>query len=297
MPTSISDSKPLLLVLGAGYSAGRFVELHGGMFDRVVATSRRPEKIEALKAFSVPALPFDTKASTELREVAAAASHVLVSIPPGPAGDPALAELGGIFAASPALRWIGYLSTTGVYGDHGGAWIDETTPVTPQSPRSTYRAEAERGWLALAREGLSVQVFRLSGIYGPRRNPLTELKNGTARRLDKPGQIFNRIHVDDIAGAVAAGLARPDAGPVFNLSDNEPAPNPDVTAFAAGLMGIEPPPLTPFDAAEMSDMARSFWDENKRVSSKLAQSELGFDLTYPTYREGLRALYESGEGR
>ncbi len=298
MPTSTSDPHPLLLVLGMGYTASRFVQSHRNMFTRIAATARQPEKAKALSAGSIWGIPFDGgEPSSDLLRAAAAASHVLVSIPPRENGDPALSALGPLLRESENLRWIGYLSTTGIYGDHHGKWVDEDTPPEPRSDRTKARLEAEDGWRELATERRAVQVFRLSGIYGPGRNSLLDVRNGTAKRLAKPGQIFNRIHVDDIAAVLATAIRRPQAGPVFNLSDEEPAANEEVVAFAARLLGHDPPPLIAFADAELSDMARSFWLESKRVSSKRIGRELGVDLIYPTYREGLLKLLAEGEGQ
>jgi nucleoside-diphosphate-sugar epimerase len=297
MPTSISEKHPHLLVLGMGYTAARFVTLHGDKFTRIAATARSLDKIAAFRAQLLHGLIFDGAAQSDLLQAAGAASHVLVSIPPGEAGDPALNALGGVLRASPNLRWIGYLSTTAVYGDRGGAWTDEDAPVMPQSARAKRRADAEESWRALATPERAVQIFRLSGIYGPGRNALLDLKNGEARRLTKFGQVFNRIHVDDIAAILAAAVERPQAGPVFNLADDEPASSSDVVTFAAGLLGLFPPPLKRIEDADLSDMAKSFWAENKRISSRLIKSQLGVELSAPTYREGLRALFVAGEGR
>jgi nucleoside-diphosphate-sugar epimerase len=198
---------------------------------------------------------------------------------------------------APHLRWIGYLSTVGVYGDHKGAWVDETTVPRPSDGRSRYRLEAENGWLALgAARGIPTQVFRLAGIYGPGRNQLVQLAQGTARRIVKPGQVFNRIHVDDIAQVVAASLARPRAGAIYNVADDEPSPPQDVVTFAAALCGLVPPPEIPYDVADLTPMSRSFYSENKRVRNRLLSAELGVALRYPTYREGLTALRAAGEG-
>ncbi len=297
MPTSTSDIHPFLLVLGMGYTATRFVALHRNRFARIAATARTIEKFDALKMRLIEPLLFDGAAQPDLLKVAREASHVLVSIPPGGEGDPALNALGGVLKTSENLRWIGYLSTTAVYGDRGGAWTDEDTPVMPQSARARRRANAEEAWCALATERRAVQIFRLSGIYGPGRNSLIDLKHGEARRLTKIGQVFNRIHVDDIAAVLAAAIDRPRAGPVFNVSDDEPAASSDVVAFAAGLLGIFPPPLTRIEDADLSDMAKSFWAENKRIAPRRIKEELEVQLSYPTFREGLRALFVSGEGR
>lgn len=297
MPTSTSEIHPFLLVLGMGYSAQRFVELHRSRFARIAATARSIEKFEPMRMKLIEPLLFDGAAQPELLNAAREATHVLVSIPPDETGDPALNALGGVFRSSDKLRWVGYLSTTAVYGDRGGAWTDENTPVMPQSGRAKRRAAAEAAWRELANGQRAVHIFRLSGIYGPGRNALVDLKNGEARRLTKIGQVFNRIHVDDIAAALAAAIDRPEAGPIFNLADEEPAASSDVVAFAAGLLGIFPPPLTRVEDAELSEMAKSFWAENKRISAHRIRDELEVALSYPTYREGLRALFVSGEGR
>lgn len=301
MPISTSEpaGSDRLVILGYGFCAREFVQRHGSRFDDIVATVRDPEKSSGT-AVGVRIQKLDTGHAPEqlLLEAVRRATHVLVSVPPGRDGDPALPVLGYAVAAAPHLRWIGYLSTTGVYGDHGGAWIDESAPTNPVSARSVRRLEAENGWRALARSGRAVHVFRLSGIYGPGRNPLVSLLEGSSRSLDKPGQVFNRIHVEDVAEAVAAAMARPEAGPVFNLADDEPAPQPEVLAYAARLLGMEPPEVVAFDAgqAAMSDMARSFWAENKRVSNRRLVAQLGIQLRYPTYREGLRALLPTVRG-
>lgn len=286
-----------LLVLGYGFSASRFVDLYGTRFSQVTATVRTPEKAAGL---AVPGVSFeilrpDAPPENALIEAAMAATHVLVSVPPGEGGDPALQALGGQFAASPNLGWIGYLSTTGVYGDQGGRWTSEETPPQPGSARAQRRLAAEQAWRELERSGLAVQVFRLSGIYGPGRNALVDLRNGEARRLTKPGQVFNRIHIDDIAHVIAAAIERPAAGPVFNVGDDEPASQADVVAFAAGLLAVDAPPLTRVEDAVLSEMARSFWAENKRMSNARLKQELGLSLQYPTYREGLTAIHEANQ--
>ena len=186
---------------------------------------------------------------------------------------------------------IVYLSTVGVYGDHGGAWIDEATPCRPANGRSRVRLAAEQDWRALgAASGKAVHVLRLAGIYGPGQNALVNLRAGTARRIVKPGQVFTRIHVADIARTIAACFGSDHAGGVWNVSDDEPAPPQDVVAYAAALLGIAPPPEVDFDSANLSPMARSFYGECKRVSNRALKQELGVSLAYPTYREALRAL-------
>ncbi|KPF66552.1 hypothetical protein IP69_14680 [Bosea sp. AAP35] len=285
-----------LLILGVGYSAGFFAHAALAKGLQVTGTVRSNGKAERLGHAGIPTLVFDgSSTSTALRAAIAEAEAVLVSVQPGEAGDPALLCLATELAAAPALRWIGYLSTIGVYGDHGGAWIDETTaPKT--SFRSQMRLAIERDWLALGeRSGKAVQIFRLSGIYGPGRNPLVKLRQGTATRLIKPGQVFNRIHVDDIAGVLMASIAAPRPGAIYNVTDDEPAPPQDVVVFAAELAGIAPPPETPFDPAKLSPMAASFYGENKRVSNALVKREFGYRFRYPTYREALPVLLAGGD--
>jgi nucleoside-diphosphate-sugar epimerase len=220
--------------------------------------------------------------------VLAGVTHVLSSVPPDEAGDPVLdlmgAELRGL-----ELEWAGYLSTTGVYGDWGGAWVDEDSPLRPSLDRSRRRAEAERQWLD---SGLPAHLFRLAGIYGPGRSAIDSVRNGTARRIDKPGQVFSRIHVEDIAATVLASMARPNPGAAYNVCDDDAAPPQDVVTEACRLLGVEPPPILSWEQARasLSPMALSFYADNKRVSNRRIKEELGVRLRYPTYREGLAAL-------
>ncbi len=228
------------------------------------------------------------------------ATHLVATAAPGADGDPVLARHAALVAAAPLLRWIGYLSTTGVYGDRGGAWVDEASEPAPSSERSRRRVAAERAWGA-ARPKAAVDAFRLAGIYGPGRSVLDDVRAGRARRVDKPGHRFGRIHRDDIAGALLAaiGQARPPGMRVLNGSDDEPAASADVIAEAARLLGQAPPPLLPFEAVEptMSPMARSFWADDRRVRSEQTQRTLGRRWLYPTYREGLRAILAAEQGQ
>jgi len=215
---------------------------------------------------------------------------VLISAGPDEAGDPVLRRYAHEIETSKSLRWIGYLSTIGVYGDADGGWVDESVPPNPSHARTQRRVEVEQEWLALgARSGKATQIFRLAGIYGPGRNPILNLDQ-RAQRVIKKGQVFNRIHVDDIAQVLLASMAKPRQGAMYNVSDNEPAPPQDVLLYAAELTGREPPPEVPFEQAVMSEMARSFYADNKRVSNRLIREELGVELRYPTYREGVGAL-------
>lgn len=281
-----------LVVFGCGYSGRRFVELFGGRFDAVDVTSRAPESVAALRAAGLVAHEFDgTGVAPDLEAAIAAATHVLVSAGPDEAGDPTLNGAGEALSRAQDLRWVGYLSTIGVYGDEGGGWVDEATEPRPENERGRRRVEAEDAWAAFGRsKGAAVQIFRLAGIYGPGRSAIDNLRAGTARRLIKPGQVFNRIHVDDIAAAVAAGIERPDVGPVINVTDDEPAAPQDVIAYAAELIGVPVPPDVPFETAELSPMARSFYSSNKRVANRRLREELGVALGCPTYREGIAAL-------
>ncbi|TXM92872.1 SDR family oxidoreductase, partial [Methylobacterium sp. WL122] len=226
----------------------------------------------------------------------AAADALLVSVPPDRDGDPVLRRFRDDIARS-RIGWIGYLSTIGVYGDHDGAWIDEATPATPKSARSQGRLAVENAWLSLGAEtGKAVQVFRLSGIYGPGRNPIVKLRDGRSQRIVKAGQVFNRIHIDDIAATLLASLDRPRNGAVYNVTDDEPAAPQTVTEYAARLTGLPLPPEVDFETADLSPMARSFYGENKRVRNRLIREELGVELAYPTYREGLQALKDEAAG-
>lgn len=286
-----------LLILGLGYSAGFFARAALARGWEVTGTSRSAERAAELSREGIRTLVFGGFAvSSPLAKAVAEAEAVLVSVQPGEDGDPVLQRLRTELATAPALRWIGYLSTIGVYGDQGGAWIDESQPVNPGSARNRLRVAIEEDWLALGREsGKAVQIFRLSGIYGPGRNPIAKLREGKATRLVKPGQVFNRIHVDDIAGILMASLAQPRNGAIYNATDDEPAPPQDVVSFAAGVTGLEPPPEIPFAEAKLSPMAASFYGENKRVSNALVKRELGYAFRYPTYREALKALAAAGE--
>ena len=229
--------------------------------------------------------------SADVRRLLAGTTHLLVSIPPDLEGDPVLRHFADDIAALSDLAWVGYLSTVGVYGDHKGAWVDEDTPVKPISERSLRRVQAERAWLDFrAATGKRIDIYRLSGIYGPGRSVIDNLRGGTARRIVKPGQVFNRIHVDDIARALSAAIERDAGHTVYNVSDDEPAPPEDVLAYAAELLGVPVPPAIPFEQAGLSAMAATFWAENKRVRNARIRTALGVELLYPTYREGLRAL-------
>ena len=288
-----------LVVLGMGYSAAAFVAQAKNDVSSVTATVRSAEKVQALAATGIDAMMLNgTGFDARLPAAIHAADALLVSVPAEEGGDPVLPLLGEIIAAAPRLGWIGYLSTVGVYGDHQGEAVDESAALRTTSPRGLRRIAAEEGWLALgARSGKAVHVFRLAGIYGPGRNQLVALREGTARRIIKPGQMFSRIHVDDIAGACLASLVRPEGGTIYNVADDEPAPPQDVIACAASLLGLPPPLEEPFETAQMSPMARSFYMDSRRILNRRLRRELGYVMRFPTYREGLSALFNAGEGR
>ncbi len=275
-----------LLSLGHGYSARALSRRLLPQGWRVIGTTRTAEGARALAAEGVEPriwpgedLPF------------AEATHLLTSIAPGPAGDPVLAAHRDAIAAA-RFDWVGYLSTVGVYGDHGGDWVDEETPLTPATARGRARVAAEAEWQAIP--GLAPHIFRLAGIYGPGRGPFQKVIDGTARRIVKPGQVFSRIHVADIAAVLEASIAQPNPGRVYNVCDDEPAPPEDVLGYAAELLGLPVPPEVAYDEAAMSPMARSFYAESKRVSNARIKAELGVRLLYPDYRAGLSALAQEG---
>ncbi|RZN09164.1 NAD(P)-dependent oxidoreductase [Bradyrhizobium genosp. SA-3] len=280
-----------LFILGFGYSARHFVRRFGGAFSHVAGTVRDPEQRDDLASIEVH--PFSgTDPDRTTAERISDADVLLISIPPGRAGDPALAAFGNVLAAG--RRKVVYLSTIGVYGDHAGGWVDESTPPQAALERTQMRIAAEQAWTG-ASSG-DVAILRLAGIYGPGRNALATLRAGTARRIIKPGQVFNRIHVDDIASVIMAAIHHQGGG-TWNVCDDEPASPQDVIAYAAQLMGVAPPPEEAFATAEMSAMARSFYASSARVSNAKLKRELGVTLAFPTYRHGLDALWRTGEGR
>ncbi|WP_296763279.1 SDR family oxidoreductase [Sediminimonas sp.] len=275
-----------LLSFGHGYSARALARRLLPQGWTIYGTTRDDSKINALHDEGIHPIHWP---DGKVRAALDRASHILISAAPGADGDPILAEMADdIAAAAPRLTWAGYLSTTGVYGDHGGEWVDETTPLTPTTARGKARVAAENQWQAIP--GLPLHIFRLAGIYGPGRGPFEKVKSGTARRIVKPGQVFSRIHVEDIAQVLEASMTHPNPGAVYNVCDDDPAPPQDVIAHAAELLGLPLPPEVPFDSADMSPMARSFYAESKRVRNDRIKRDLGVDLIYPGYREGLWAL-------
>jgi len=277
-----------LICLGYGYTARRFVQKNRARFSAISATWRHDEARATIASDGLTAVSSaDTPA---LLAAIQAADTLLVSAGPDATGDPFVDAARNALGAAPRARDILYLSTVGVYGDHAGAWVAETTEPRPASPRSRWRLAAETKWLALGSLGARVQVFRLAGIYGPGRSAIDNLKAGTAKRIIKPGQVFNRIHVDDIGETLLTALAKGHPGALWNVADDEPAPPQDVVTYAANLIGIAPPPEIPFAEANLSPMALSFYGETKRISNRAIRTRLGVALRYPTYREGITAI-------
>lgn len=279
-----------LLSFGHGYSARALAAVLIPQGWRVIGTTRTAEKAEAIAATGVEPLVWP---GGDVMPALAEATHVLISAGPTADGDPVLNELREAIASKATdLEWLGYLSTTGVYGDHAGDWVDEETPLTPTTKRGQMRKDAEEAWRAIP--GLPLHIFRLAGIYGPGRGPFEKVRQGTARRIIKQGQVFSRTHVEDIAQVLAASIARPAPGTAYNVCDDDPAPPQEVIAHAATLLGLPVPPAIPIEQAEMTPMARSFYAESKRVRNERIKTALGVRLRYPTYREGLAALLKDG---
>ncbi|WP_304951008.1 MULTISPECIES: SDR family oxidoreductase [unclassified Sulfitobacter] len=275
-----------LLSIGHGFSARALAARLVPQGWRIVGTTRSPDKADAIADTGVEPVVWP---GADLGALIAQFPNVLVSAGPDSAGDPVLnAVEDAVIRAAPDLRWVGYLSTTGVYGDHDGDWVDEDTPLTPSTKRGRARVTAEARWQAIP--DLPLHIFRLAGIYGPGRGPFAKVRAGTARRIIKQGQVFSRIHVEDIAQALELSLQRPDPGAVYNLCDDDPAPPQDVIAHAAELLGLPVPPAIPFDQADMTPMARSFYAESKKVRNDRIKQALGWAPQFPTYRAGLAAL-------
>lgn len=270
-----------LLCFGLGFSGRALAAVLAREGWRITGTSRSAGGAAANEGLGYRGLVFDGATPLPARAFKGV-THVLASAPPDDAGDPVIRHHARELAA---IGWLGYLSTTGVYGDHGGEWVTEETPLTPNTERGRKRVAAETEWSALR-----AHVFRLAGIYGPGRNQLLSVREGTAKRIIKPGQIFSRIHVEDIAQTLRASIARPNPGAAYNVSDDEPCPPQEVVAYAAHLLGLPAPQEIPFEQAQLSPMARSFYADSKRVSNAKIKRELGVKLLYPTYREGLSAL-------
>ena len=279
-----------LFTFGHGYSASALARLLSPLGWQLFGTTRNADKLDDIAAQGVTPILWP---DSDPRPALAQATHLLHSAAPDESGDPVIAEFGSDMAQlAPNLEWVGYLSTTGVYGDHQGGWVDENTPLTPSTKRGHHRVLAERQW---QETGLPLHIFRLAGIYGPGRGPFAKVRRGTARRIVKPGQVFSRIHVDDIAQTVLASINRPDPGAIYNVCDDDPAPPQDVLSHAAALLGVSLPPEEDYATAEMTPMARSFYAESKRVRNDRIKRELGVSLLYPSYRDGLPALMQAGD--
>lgn len=279
-----------LFVFGLGFSGRALVRRLSAEGWEVAASVRDPDRAAPVEALGVTAVPLTDGA--RLAETLAGSRAVLVTAAPDAEGCPGLRALVPALARSGAFPdWIGYLSTTGVYGDRKGGWATESSRLAAQSPEGARRVGAERDWLEVGRGmGLTVTVFRLPGIYGPGRSALDRLRVGQARRIASPGQVFSRIHVDDLAAGLAASIARPRASGIYNLCDDEPCPNSEVVAYAAALLGLPVPPEVALAHAGLSSQAMRFYAESKRVSNARAKAELGWRPAYPTYREGLAAI-------
>ncbi|MAZ34122.1 MAG: NAD(P)-dependent oxidoreductase [Thalassospira sp.] len=283
-----------LFCFGLGFSA-RLVANHlreEGW--KIAGTTRSAEKADALRVQGIePHIFSDDVPVADIRDALKGVTHVLISVPPGGNGDPVLAHHAGDLAALPSGTWIGYLSTTGVYGDRDGAIVTEEDDLIPSGKRGRRRVAAEKGWFDLGqRHGLCVQSFRLAGIYGPGRNALETVRSGRARRVVKPGQVFSRIHVEDIAQTVLASIRCPNPGAAYNVCDDDAAPPQDVIAYACGLLGMDPPTEEDFETANLSPMAASFYEDNKRVANDRIKSELGVKLRFADYKAGLLALHD-----
>lgn len=276
-----------LLSFGHGYSARALSRILLPQDWRIIGTTRDEEKAVRLMNEGIEPRIWP---GADMTPALNAASHILISAGPDDADDPVLAQLESEIASRAGqFEWVGYLSTTGVYGDHNGNWVDEETPLTPATKRGIARVKAEAAWQAIP--NLPLHIFRLAGIYGPGRGPFAKVRNGTARRIIKQGQVFSRTHVADIARILDASIKKPNVGSIYNVCDNDPAPPEDVIAYAAELLGMPIPEAVDFETAEMTPMARSFYAESKKVRNDKIKTELGIDLLYPDYKSGLKALY------
>lgn len=281
-----------LFCFGLGYCAGVLSHRLAARGWSISGTATTADKAEALKRVGYEAFVFDgRKHDPAVAEALNRSTHVLLSIPPDGDGDPALRVYGSDIASSPSITWIGYFSSVSVYGDSKGEWVDEKTTPEPVTERGMHRLAAENAWIEFGRaSGKTIVILRLPGIYGPGRSAIDQLRAGKARRIFKPGQVTNRVHVDDIATATEASLELPSGVHVFNVTDDLPAPPQDVIAYGAELLGVPCPPATDPNDASLSPMARSFYAESKKVSNVRMKDELGVKLAYPTYVEGLKAI-------
>lgn len=284
---SVNPKKNSLFCFGLGFAAQALAKrLHSQEWN-ISGTCRAKDKENSSKELSV--FPFDgTDATEEICNALSKATHLLISIPPQPSGDVVLQNFSSQISECKNLKWIGYISSTGVYGDTQGKWVDESSPLQPETELNVRRVEAENDWLKIA----PVMIFRCAAIYGPGRNLLISVKQGRARRIKKPGLVFSRTHVEDLAQALEASMRNPKPGEIYNVSDDEPSPPSEAVEYACKLLNITPPPLIPFETAELSDIARGFYETCKRVGNKKIKEELGVKLQYPDYRSGLDAIFK-----
>ena len=281
--------KNQLLSFGHGYSAQALSKLLLTMGWKITGTTRDPAKLDMLRNTGVTPVLWH---SSDVKSALTEATAILISTSPGESGDPVFLTYGADIAKiAPRLNWFGYLSTSGVYGDFKGDWVDENTPVSPTTQRGKMRLLAEQQWKSIA--DLPLHIFRLAGIYGPDRGPFAKVRAGTAQRVNKPGQVFSRIHVDDITQTLSASILSPNPAGIYNLCDDDPAPPQDVIGYAAELLGLPMPPLISFEKADLSPMARSFYAENKRIRNDRIKKDLGVSLKYPSYKQGLKNLLET----
>lgn len=290
---------PSVFCFGLGYTALALARRVLPLGWRMAGTTTDKRKYTALRDIGIAAELFNSRHPlADAGSSLGTATHILLSIPPVTEGDPAFDLHGSDIAAAPHLAWLGYLSTTGVYGNRNGEWIDETATPAPTSRRGDHRLVAEEAWRGLHdRDGVPVHVFRLSGIYGPGRSALDSLRAGQARRINKPGHVFNRIHVDDIVTTLQASMQAPSPGAIYNLADDEPASSADVLSYASRLIDVPEPPLIDFDKADLAPIVRSFYKDNKKIRNDLIKSDLGISLRYPDYRTGLAACLAAETAR
>ncbi len=280
----------VLFCFGLGYVARHLAARLASQGFEVRGTVRDAGAVRALEALGYRVFPFSrTRPLADPVSALAGVSHILHAIPPDEQGDIVHDLHHADIARVPTLRWLGWLGTTAVYGDRGGGWVSEEDEPRPTLERARRRLAAEAAWLG---SGLPVHIFRLSGIYGPGRNPIRNLLDGRAHRIRKPGQVFSRIHIDDLVTVLEASMRRPQPGRIYNVADDEPAPPQEVVAYAAQLLGVPPPPEIPYETAVLTPAQRSFYRDNRRVRNARIKRELGVTLKYPSYREGLRALLE-----
>jgi nucleoside-diphosphate-sugar epimerase len=280
--------KRTLLCFGLGYSAEYLIKRIDPSAWNIIGTTRDVGRKSYLEAQGYTVYALETIPDSVWNEV----SHIVHSVVPTAEGDPVSHRYMSALQSARKLEWFAYLSTTGVYGDHQGAWVDEETQLNPPSERLRRRVDAEQNWLAHI---AGANVFRLAGIYGPGRSVIDEIRTGSVRRIFKEGQVFSRIHVEDIARTLHRSMESPLRGEIFNVCDNEPAPAHEVVSYACGLMQVLPPPMLPFETAQLSEMAREFYNSNRRVSNQKIREKLGVELRYPTYREGVSALVKAAK--